>query len=146
MAGLLISGPAGAGKTKEARRLLNAAATPMVVADFQSILAALLLLERLPNGRYPERNPAQLPWLLPLTEYTRQAIISGAAEMDVDVITTSSDGAATRRAALLQRLGAGATERVVDPGLDVVTQRLAGPGGELSDQCNNAIRRWYGSL
>ena len=55
---LPISGPAGSGKTQEARRLLDAAAGPMLAADFQSILAALLLLERLPNGRYPNRNPA----------------------------------------------------------------------------------------
>ena len=37
-------------------------------------------------------------------------------------------------------------EMIVDPGESVVTERLAGPGGVLSDDCNSAIRRWYGSL
>ena len=118
----------------------------MVAADFQTILAALLLLERLPDGRYPQRNPAQLSWLLPMAEYTRQAIISGAAEMDVDVIATNSDGSRQRRDALLSRLGPGAAELVIDPGLDVVRGRLAGPDGVLSQQCAQATQRWYGRL
>ena len=75
MPNTLISGPAGAGKTAEARRLLEASTEPMVVADFQSILAALTLLERQPDGRYPPRRDSQSPWLLPLTEYVRQAVI-----------------------------------------------------------------------
>lgn len=145
MPGTLISGPAGAGKTQEARRLLTAATAPLVVADFQAVYAALLLLERDANGRYPLRNPAHASYLLPLAEYTRQAIITGAEEMDVDVITTNSDGAATRRAVLLERLGPGATERVIDPGIGVVRERLA-VEGVLSDQCEEAINRWYTRL
>ena len=115
----------------------------MVVADFQSIIVALTLLERLPNGRYPERNPAQASWLLPMAEYTRQAILTGVAAMDIDVVATNSSGSPERRAALLQRLGPGARELVIDPGLSVVTERLAGPDGQLSNQCQEAVNRWY---
>ena len=106
----------------------------------------LTMLERGPDGRYPERLASQASWLLPLTEYTRQAIITGAGLMDVEVVATSSDGAATRRETLLQRLGPGSREIVLDPGRAVVEANLAGPDGVLSDQCGQAINRWYGRL
>ena len=108
---------------RKARRLLDAA------ADFQSILAALLLLERLPNGRYPNRNPAQAAWLLPMVEAVRQTVITIATDREIDVVTTNSDGSPARRAFLLSRLGPGSVETILDPGIDVVTQRLAGPDG-----------------
>ena len=143
MPNLLISGPAGAGKTEEARRLLREAAGPMVAADFQALLAALLLLERLPDGRYPRRLDSQAPWLLPLTEAIRQTIITFARDMDIDVVTTNSDGADSRRSLLLSRLGPSAVERVIDPGFDVVTQRLSNPDGSIDQQCVEARDRWY---
>ena len=145
MANLLISGPAGAGKTEEARRVLEAATEPMVSADFQTILAALTLLERGPDGRFPPRRESQASWLLPLTEYVRQTIIGAAQERGVDVVTTNSDGSPERRALLLSRLGPGATETIIDPGIDVVTQRLS-VDGTLSDQCREAIQRWAGRI
>ena len=43
------------------------------------------------------------------------------------VVTTNSDGSPARRAFLLSRLGPGSVETILDPGIDVVTQRLAGP-------------------
>ena len=146
MAGTLISGPAGAGKSAEARRLLSVAAGPLVVADFQSLYAALLLLERDANGRYPERNPAHAAYALPLAEYTRRAVITGAMERDIDVVVTNSDGSPERRAFLLSRLGPGAREVVIDPGRDVVTQRLSVEVSGLSAQCSDAIDRWYTRL
>ena len=110
MANLLISGPAGAGKTEEARRVLEASTEPMVSADFQTILAALTLLERGPDGRFPPRRESQASWLLPLTEYIRMAVIGAAQERGVEVVSTNSDGSPERRALLLSRLGPGATE------------------------------------
>ena len=106
MANLLISGPAGAGKTKEARRLLEAAIEPMVAADFQTLLAALLLLVRLPDGRFPQRQESQASWLLPLTEYLRMTIIGAAQDRGVDVVSTNSDGSPDRRALLSVQAGA----------------------------------------
>ena len=143
MANILLSGPAGAGKTEEARRLLEAAMEPMVAADFQTLLAALLLLVRLPDGRFPQRQESQASWLLPLTEYLRMAIIGAARDRGVDVVSTNSDGSPERRALLLSRLGPGATERIIDPGINVVTERLSGPDGGMSDQCIEAVGRWY---
>ena len=109
MAGVLISGPAGAGKTALARTLIDNAATPTVAADFQSLYAALLLLERLPSGRYPERLESQA-YALAMAEYLRRVIMTAAAERDIDVITTNSDGSPVRRKTLLDALPPGAVE------------------------------------
>ena len=144
MAGLLLSGPAGAGKTQEARRVIHNSPAPTVAVDFQSMYAALLLIERQPDGRYPERLTRQ-EYVLPLVEYIRQAAVTGAALMEIDAIVTNSDGSALRRDSLLRRLAFGASERVIDPGIDVVRERLA-VNGELSDQCAEAINRWYGRM
>ena len=97
----------------------------MVAADFQTILAALTLLERQADGRYPPRRESQASWLLPLTEYLRMTVVRAAQERGVDVVTTNSDGSPERRALLLSRLGSGATETIIDPGIDVVTRRLS---------------------
>ena len=144
MPDLLISGPAGAGKTQRARELLDNAATPTVAADFQSLYAALLLIERLPSGRYPERLESQA-YALAMAEYLRRVIMSVAAEREIAVITTNSDGSPVRRKALLEALGTGAVETIVDPGVAVVRGRLA-VDGVLSNQCESAIDRWYGRL
>ena len=143
MAGLLISGPAGAGKSQQAREELSARPGTAVAVDFQSVYAALLLLERLPDGRYPERS-ARDEYIIPLVEYTRRAIITGALGRELFVIATNSDGNPIRRNELLTILGDGATEVVIDPGEAVVRARLAGPSGEPSPQCQQAIARWYG--
>ena len=138
----LISGPAGAGKTQLARTLLDDAATPTVAADFQSLYASLLLIERQADGRYPERLESQA-YALAMAEYLRRVIMSVAAERDIAVITTNSDGSPVRRKTLLDALGTGAVETVVDPGVAVVRSRLA-VGGVVSPQCEDAISRWFG--
>ena len=140
MSSLLLSGPAGANKTALARQLLTQAARLTVAADFQSIYTVLVLAVRGPDGRFPLRNNQ----LLPLTEYVRRAIITGATGRGIDVIATNSDGAADRRNFLLQELGPDAAEQILDPGADVVTGRLSDPiTGEVSSQCRSAIARWY---
>ena len=140
----LLSGPAGAGKTQEARRLAAEATTPTVIADFQAILSSLLLLERRADGRYPEREPSDA-YAMPLSEYLRRTVITAAQDRDLDVITTNSDGSPARRAELLSLLGAGASETIIDPGKDVVVERLS-VNATLSNQCDQAINRWYGRL
>ena len=143
MAGLLISGPAGAGKSAVAREALIAHPGPAVAADFQSLVVALLLLERGANGRYPIRPE----WVLPLAEYTRRAVITGAQNRDIFTVATNSDGSPGRRQQLLGLLGDGAREKIIDPGREVVAARLADAAtDELSDECDQAINRWYGGL
>ena len=144
MPGILLSGPAGAGKTQQALALL-AASQGATLIDFQRIYAAVAGVERdSETGRYPERNPSQA-YLLAVAEYLRRAAITAALDMELDPIVTNSDGSPTRRNFLLGLLGAGATEVVIDPGRDVVAARLAGDG-PLSEQCGQAIDRWYGRL
>ena len=140
MASILISGPAGASKSEVARQLLSEHAGLAVAADFQAIVAALLLLER-QGGKYPVRPD----WILPLAEYIRRSVLTGARAREIDVIATNSDGSPERRRFLLDRLGSGASERIIDPGQAVVTARLADAAtGAVSPACEQAINRWYG--
>ena len=140
MASILLSGPAGAAKSALARRLLAESTELAAIADFQLVYRALTDVERGRDGRYPLRDER----LLPLTEYVRRAIITGAVNRDIAVIATNSDGDPERRAFLLGQLGAGAVERIVDPGRNIVEARLSDPEtGVLSSECDSAIGRWY---
>ena len=143
MPSILLSGPAGASKSALARQLLAGSRELSAIADFQLVYAALSGDVRGPDGRYPLRDER----LLPLTEYVRRAIITGAVARDINLIATNSDGDPERRTKLLGLLGEGATERVVDPGEQIVAARLSDPvTGELSPECGSAINRWYGRL
>ena len=147
MPGLLLSGPAGGGKTGAALAELLDRTAPAVIIDFQQIYAALLGIKRNPEtGRFPERLDADA-YALALAEYVRLSTIRAAREQEIDVIATNSDGDGRRRQFLLGLLGPGSTERVIDPGIEVVTQRLTvGVNFEPSEQCRKAINRWYGRL
>ena len=138
---VLLSGPAGAGKSQIARKLLAGATAPTVAADFQALVVALTLAERGADGLYPIRPN----WILPMAEYLRRATISTARQRGLGIVATNSDGDPERRRVLLNELGEGAREQVVDPGRDVVRARLADPfDGALSRECDAAIGRWYG--
>ena len=141
MSRILISGPAGAAKSQLARTLLEGRPDLHAVADFTAIWAAMTLVQRGPDGRYPERTASRI---LSLVEYTRGRIIDEARRREFGFIVTNSDGDPDRRRALLERMGPGATERVVDPGEDVIRARLADPmDGALSAECFAAMQRWY---
>ena len=139
MASILISGPAGGGKSAVAREEL--ARRPLaVLADFQAIYVALTGVTRGADRRYPLRVPS----LLPIVEYVRRAIITTARGRGIEVVATNSDGDAARRRMLLAELGGGATERVVDPGEQEVVRRLSDRStGSLDPACRSAINRWY---
>ena len=145
MPGILLSGPAGAGKSLRARVLLATLGIFSVIVDFQTIYAALLGIRRGDDGRYPERR-RQDAHALPMAERMRLAMIAFAIQQELRPIVTNSDGNPQRRQFLLSRMGGDAREEVIDPGITVVRERLAGPGGKVSDQCEEAINRWYGRL
>ena len=139
MPNILLSGPAGAGKSEVARNLLREATEPTIQADFTAIAVALLGLERGRGGKYAIRPD----WVLPIVEYTRQAVITGANSRGILIVATTSDGSSERRKALLSRLGPGAVENVIDPGIEAVSARLSDPVTGLSGECSRAIQRWY---
>ena len=144
MPNTLISGPAGAGKSRLARELLSQVQGQGAIVDFQALYSAALLLRRRDDGRYPERDPADAH-LLALAEYVRRAMITGAREMDIEIIATNSDGSPQRREYLRGLLGPGAVEVVLDPGRAAVEQRLS-VNGVLSQQCRDGISRWFSRL
>ena len=140
MADVLISGPAGAGKSQEAARLRAAATVATVLVDFQSLYVAISGDVRLTDGSYPRRDPS----LLPVTEYLRRSAITAARERDLAIVATNSDGDPERRAFLLGLLAPGAVETVIDPGRVEVTRRLTNRATGLIDpECLGAIARWY---
>lgn len=137
---ILLSGPAGASKSALAREIINGSEELTIAADFQSVVAALLLLQRGPDGKYPARDER----ILPTAEYVRQAIISASISRELGLVVTNSDGNPERRRFLLDRMGEGAEERIIDPGEDVVKARLSDPvTGVLAPECTKALRRWY---
>ncbi len=136
----LLSGPAGGGKSQEAKRLRDESPGPTVLADFQSIYAALAGDVRGPDGTFPMRDER----LLPITEYVRRSVITGAVARDIRVIATNSDGDPDRRQFLLDELGDDAEEEIIDPGEEVVQARLSNRRtGRLAPACRSAIDRWF---
>ena len=144
MPGILISGPAGAGKSQRARQVRAETPGPAVVIEFQEIYAMLLGLRRMDNGRYPPRLESDA-FAMPMSEFLRRAAITAATARDITPIVSNSDGDSERRAALLGFMGPGSTEIVVDPGIEIVTERLS-VNGTLDPDCASAIRRWYGHI
>ena len=108
MPNLLISGSAGSGKSAAAREELAASNEPAIIAEIQPLYAALLGIERGPDGRYPERRESDAH-ALRLAEYLRRAAITASVARGIRVITTNSDSDLDRRAFLLNELGPGAT-------------------------------------
>ena len=142
MPNLLISGSAGSGKSAAAREELAASNEPAIIAEIQPLYAALLGIERGPDGRYPERRESDAH-ALRLAEYLRRAAITASVARGIRVITTNSDSDLDRRAFLLNELGPGATERIVTVDYDVAISNLQGPNGATSDQCRRAVERWH---
>ena len=141
----LISGPAGSGKTALAREMVDDGRADLAL-DFQSLLAALLLLQRGPDGRYPQRD-GRAERLLPLAETLRRTVLREAIDRGLNPVMTNSDGSPSRRSEILTALGPNSVEVVVDPGRAIVEARLADPiTGVLSGQCGQAIGRYYDRL
>ena len=159
---VIIAGPAGAGKSQRARELLaelSAAGMEPFAADFQSLYAALLLLERLPDGRYPERLENQA-YVLAMVESLRTTLIRFALDDDRPVVATISEPPGRPRyTALLALFGGQAREETIDPGIGAIVDRLSLPaptvevtsdaivtpsGRTLSQQCKDAAERYYG--
>lgn len=143
MPGVLFTGPPAAGKSQAARELLTQLPQGVLI-DFQTLYAAVLGLLRQDDGRYAQRDPQQA-YALAMAEYLRRAAITAALEMELEPLVSNSDGSPDRRRFLLGLMGPGATEQVIDPGIDIIRERLSN-GGILSAQCGQAMQRYYGRL
>ena len=136
----LVEGPAGGGKSQHVAELVEAG-TVQVVADVTALWVALSGVTRGPDGRYPVReddDPA-----LHTARYLQAVAVRHALEQGADVaVTTSQRGQAGRWRHVSTRYTLEVS--TVDPGREVVRQRLALPEtGELSPECQQAIDRWF---
>lgn len=139
----LLRGPAGSGKSGEAKRMLDGGGAD-VLADFTATYAALTAVERGDDGRYPVRETSDTR--IPITAAIVTAIERQALERGLRVVRTTSSSSETVIAAakaLADRYGADYHEQTIDPGLDEAADRLR-IDGELSDECAKALDRWYG--
>ena len=120
-----------------------------MAADFTSLFNAVRLVERGPDGTFPERTVADDVYL-PIAEAMRREVIRQSQRRGLDVIVTNSDGDIGRRRELAALLGNDELEEVeeiIDPGRRTVEARLADRRtGRLSGACRAAVNRWYGRL
>lgn len=137
----LIQGPAGGAKSQLVTELL-AAGEIDIVSDVTRLWVALSGVTRNPDGRYPVRlddDPA-----LHTARYLQAVAVRRALEDSARVaVTTSRAGEVARWQRVAEDAGGVFTVRTVDPGEDVVRARLAEADGELSPECNKAVKRWY---
>ena len=122
---------------------LLASGEAQILADITALWAALSGATRGADGRYPVRlddDPA-----LALAQYLQQVAVRQALENGNDVVVTTSRAGQVERWREVADDAATALEvRTVDPGLEVVSKRLADAAGRLSGACAQAIGRWYG--
>ena len=143
MPGLLIriAGPPAAGKSQRAQAMV-ADGEADLVADTTAIWAAIGAKARDDSGSYPVRADGDL--LLPLALYLKTTVARQGLERDLRVVKTSSTPTdLPRDRALASEFGASFREIVVDPGESVVRDRLRGEDGSVSDDCEQAIARFY---
>ena len=138
----LIEGPAGAGKSGVTALMLSAGAI-QVLADVTELWAALSGAVRGADGKYPIRlddDPA-----LAVARYIQVVAVRQALQDGADVgVTTSRRNRHGSWRRFAEEAGVAFIVRTVDPGRDVVEARLSDADGNLSEACDQAIRRWYG--
>ena len=138
MAISIIRGPAGGGKSQYVEGAHRAGE---VVIDFTRLYAALALVERGADGKYPVREDGDP--LLPLVEAVKTFATREAARRELAGHVTTSDSS-PGEVERLRALGASGATVTLDPGEEVVRARLAdAESGELSPACHKALSRWY---
>ena len=141
----LVQGPAGSGKTDHARRLIEAGQATLQ-ADITALHVALTGIVRdARTGKYPDRDPNDPA--LRAAIYLQSTIARYALRENIDVVVTTSQRNMIRRwQDLADEYAAAMTVTTIDPGIEIVTERLADPAtGTLSQQCRIAISKWFGT-
>ena len=138
----LVLGPVAAGKSSVLAEMLRSGAIDLA-ADTTGLWTSLALAVRDPEtGRYPVRradDPALAASLYAKTVVTRWALQN---RYRVGV-TASSPGAEAKWRQLAEELSSTFDLQVIDPGEAVVRERLGGEA--ISNECQGAVQRWYGS-
>lgn len=140
----LFEGPPGSGKSQRVREAIQDNEID-VASDFTSLWAAVRQVQRGPDGKYPIRkddDPA-------LTEGYLSALQTAAVTLALRrgmrvAVTSGTSGTAEKWAERAGVQGASFAVRTYDPGETVVKARLADESGELPEECQQAVRRWYG--
>ena len=140
----LIEGPAGSGKSQIVAEML-AAGELDIQADLTGMWVSLRGVERDPaTGRYPIRQDTDPAVATGMAAYMRAAAVRQGLRQGLRVgVTSGTPESAPKWAEVAREADTAFNVVTVDPGRTVVTARLE-VDGELSDQCERAIRRWYG--
>ena len=137
----LIEGPAGSGKSQLARDLLAAGHIDLL-ADVTNIFAAITGATRGPDGKYPVRLDSDPGVAASL--YVQAVIARYALRNSLRVaVTTSRRNQVDRWKAIADEEAAAFAVRTVDPGIEIIRQRLS-EGGRLETACEVAMAKWYG--
>ena len=111
----------------------EAATAPTVAADFQALLSwHCFCWNAYPvTGRYLATVGVSGGMVVAVGgESLRQTVITFARDRDIDLVATNSATAAQHGGpTCYPRLGPQSVERIIDPGFDVVTERLSNPDG-----------------
>ena len=130
-----IVGPAGAGKSQYIAANIRPG---WIIIDYTTLYVALSGVQRGGDGKYPERESGDP--ILPFVAGMKTVALRMAVERELSGFVTSS---ALADVEVLEKI-TGETAKVIDPGESVVRARLSDPTtGELSPECDKAVRRWY---
>ena len=139
----LLEGPPGAGKSQELERL-KAAGEIDAASDLTRLWAALGLVERGADGRYPVRTSDDP--VLALSRYVKAVAVREGLRSGLRMaVTSSARDQAERWRAIAEEAGASFEFRTIDPGEGVATSRLTDSDGNIEAECSAALGRWYGS-
>ena len=129
-----VLGPASGGKSQYIERDRD---TGDVTIDFTALFAALASVTRGADGKYPERESGDPR--LPFVNAVKNFALSEAVRRELDGHVTSSSRDDVRP--LQVRTGQEAV--IIDPGRDLIEDRIRDENGEISDECRRALERWY---
>ena len=131
-----VAGPLGGGKSQWIARRRQPGD---VLIDFTSIWAAMTGAQRDPaTGRYPVRDDDAPS--LPMVSYLMATAVRYAVDNGLSGYVTTSQRS---KVAELERQ-TGQRAAIIDPGADVVRERLLEETGELPPCAVQGMARWYG--
>ena len=142
-----ILGPPGSGKSQIAHERIQSDPN-LILADVSRTWENIRSVDRIEGEDGRRRLPIReddepvVQKRVLLQVQTAIVKIGLGAGMDV-IVTGGSPTMAQKWSELAAKIGASFSVETHDPGIDVVTERLS-VDGELSVDCQRAIRRWYG--